>query len=323
MTIADMITEFGAYYLQQGQNLTRIRQQLRRELVTPQAFTTVFDDNTIWRASEARHGRIVQPFQKAFTPTGATTFLPVEIRQYHMKADLQESPDDLEATWLGFLASENVKRSEWPFIRWWIETQVIPKIREDIELNEIGAGIYAAPTAGTAGAAGTSMNGIQKIITDHISASKITPITLGEIPEADEDYVDYLEAFHDGIAQAYRNIPMNVYQNEDLVLKYKRGYNKKYGKDVNTIDNESGVVKVKFTNLSLVGIPSMNKRSTGAVCNRIFATPKENAILLMKKSNNMGNFDLQAFERMVKLLTDWYMGVGFVIPQIVFTNDQL
>ena len=322
MVIADIITEFGAYYLAQGQNMTRIRQKLRRDLVTPQAFTTILTDDTIWRASEARHSRIVQPFQKVFTPNGTTTLTPVEIRQYQMKADLVESPDDLEATWLGFLASSNVKRTEWPFIRWWIETQVIPQIQQDIELNEIGAGVYAAPTPGTAGAAGTSMNGLQKTITDHITAGKIAPIALGAIPTADADFVTYLEQFHLGISKAYRKIPMVVHMSEDLELKYKRGYRAKYSKDMDFADGGDGTKLVKYSNLTLQGLPSLNSKAGGADCNRIFATPKENAILLMKKSQNMANFDLQPFDRTVKLLTDWWMGVGFVIPGIVFTNDQ-
>ncbi len=322
MNIQDIITEFGAYYLNQGQNLTRIHQKLRRQLVTPKMFTPVYTDDTIWRASEARHSRIVQPFQKAFTPTGTTTFVPVEIRQFQMKADLSETPDDLEASWFGFMADENVKRSEWPFIRWWIETLIIPQIAQDIELNEIGRGVYAAPTANTPGAAGTSMDGLQKIIADHITSGRITPITLGAIPVDDQDYVESLEQFHAGIEQAYRNIPMTIYMSEDLVLKFKRGYNKKYGKDTNTEDNASGVTKVKFTNLTLAGIPSMNLKANGTACSRIFATPKENAILLQKKTNNMTKFDIQPFDRQVKLLTDWWMGAGFIIPEIVFTNDQ-
>lgn len=322
MNITDIVTEFGAYYLSQGQNLTSIRQKLRRSLVTPKAFTTVYTDDTIWRASEASHSRIVQPFQKAFTPTGTSAFKPVEIRQFHMKADLSESPDDLEATWLGFLSSENVKRSEWPFIRWWVEVLVLPKIQEEIELYEIGAGVYTAPTANTPGAQGTSMDGIQKIVKDHITAGRTSPIALGAIPAADKDFVDYMRAFHAGIRKEYRNIPMTVYMSEDLVLKYMYGYNEKYGKDTVTADNANGVTKIKFTNLTIEGIPSMNLKANGSACNRIFCTPKENAILLMKKTNNMGRFDIQGVDRIVKLLTDWWMGVGFVIPDIVFCNDQ-
>jgi hypothetical protein len=48
--------------------------------------------------------RVVQPFQKAFTPIGTFKFKPNEFSLYKLKIDMQEYPDDLEATYLGFLA---------------------------------------------------------------------------------------------------------------------------------------------------------------------------------------------------------------------------
>jgi hypothetical protein len=47
----------------------------------------------------------VQPFQKAFTPIGTFKFKPNEFSLYKLKIDLQEYPDDLEATYLAFLAN--------------------------------------------------------------------------------------------------------------------------------------------------------------------------------------------------------------------------
>jgi hypothetical protein len=57
--------------------------------------------------------------------------------------------------------------------------------------------------------------------------------------------------------------------------------------------------------------------------NRIFCTPKSNAIRLMKKTENMDNMNIENVDRQVKFYTDWYTGVGFVIPEIVFVNDQV
>jgi hypothetical protein len=321
MQLTDVVNEFGAYYQDRGQNMNHIFQKLRRGFVTGQAFTSVFTDDTVYHASKSVSTRIVQPFQKAFTPTGAVTFSPVKIEAFHLKGDVSETPDDLEATWLGFLADSNVSRKEWPFVRWFMEQVVIPQINQDIELNEIGRGVFAAPTAGTAGPAGTSMNGILTTINTHVTAGRITPYALGAIPTDDADVVAYFEEFHKMLDKAYRNQAMTIYTPEDVELAFLRGYGDKYGLRTTTTASEEISLKVKHTNLTVKGLPSLNFKANGSANDRFFCTPKANAIMLQKKIENKGKFDIQAFERVVKLLTDWWMGVGFIIPEIVFVND--
>jgi hypothetical protein len=124
---------------------------------------------------------VVQPFQKQFTPLAGVTFQPVEIKQFRMKVGAQEYPDELEATWLGFLDSPEVDRKAWPFVRWYVEVYLIPQIKQDIELNEIYQGVYAAPEAGTPGAAGTSMDGLKITINRHIANGLISPIATGTV----------------------------------------------------------------------------------------------------------------------------------------------
>ena len=314
MIVADIITEFGAYYLNSGQNLTRLYQLLRRDFVTGGIFTQVITDDTKWQASKVQMQRIVQPFQKAFTPTGTPTFTPAEIFQYHMKADTEEYPDDLEATWLGFLGGDGVKRSEWPFVRWYLETQFFPQIQEDMELNEIASGVYVAPTTGTPGAVSTAMNGIKKVLADHITAGRTVPQALGVIPSSDEDFVEYLEEFHKGMDVRYRNGKHMLNMSEDLELKYKRGYRNKYLAGTPMAEGTS--LKIIDTNITVQGLPCMQGSS------RIFATPKANAVMLKKKTQNQRAVDIQSVDRQVKFLTDWWMGIGFVLPELVFCNDQ-
>lgn len=315
MIVADIITEFGAYYLNSGQNLSRLYQLKRRDFVTQGIFTPVVTDDTLWRASKVTMQRIVQSFQKAFTPTGTPTFTPVEIKQFHMKADTSEYPDDLEATWLGFLSGDNVKRSEWPFVRWYLETQYFPQIQEDMEKSEIFSGSYVAPTANTPGNAGESMDGIKKVLAAHITAGRTSPQVLGAIPTSDEEFVEYLEAFHKDINPLYRNGTMMLCMSEDLELKYKRGYRAKYLKG--TEKSEDSRTKIIDTNITIHALPSMVGSS------RIFCTPKENAVLLKKKTQNQKAVDIQLVKREVAFMTDWWMGLGFVIPEIVFCNDQV
>lgn len=314
MVLTDLITEFGAYYIAGSQNESRLIRQLRSAFGTAELFRTVVTDDTLYRAAESQMTRVVQPFQKAWTPTGALTFLPVAIQNFKMKVDHEEYPDDIEATWLGFLADQGLDRKEWPLVRYYVENELIPQIQEDIELNEIFSGVYAAPTPGTPGAAGTSMDGIKEIRNAHITAGRITPITIGAISTDPETFVGQVEAFADALPTKYYKGSMTIAMSMELERRYKRGVLAKYGVNTNYVDGaRSGV---DATNLMVKGVESHDGSDI------IWTTPPQNAIRLVKKSANFNRIQLEAEDRKVKAFTDFWTGVGFLIPEIVFTNDS-
>jgi len=312
MDIADIITEFGAYYIKNDANMTRLYKQLTYTEKTASMLTPFFTDDTIYRASEARIARVLQPFQKAWTPISQAQFVPVQIEMFKMKIDSQEYPDDLEGTWLGFLAGDGIDRKQWPFIRWFVEVLLLPKAKEDYELYEIFKGVHANPTPGTAGAAGTTIDGLRKAINTQVTGGRITPITLGAVPTDPTDMVDYVEEFADGINKLYWDIPMQVAMTQANERLYKRGLRAKYGRD---LDFTGTNAKIKETNLEVIGLPSM------VGVGKIWCTPKENVLHLQKKTQNKQAIYIDSIDRLVKMFTDWWAGVGFIIPEIVFTND--
>ncbi|WP_310395719.1 hypothetical protein [Hymenobacter sp.] len=313
LVIADVVAQFGAYYLNQGQNLTRLYQLLRSATTTESMFTPVNTDDTLWRAAKTLFSRVVQPFQKAFTPLAGVTFVPVAIEQFKMKVDAQEYPDELEASWLGFMDGESIDRKAWPFVRWYVEVYLIPQIKQDIEFNEIYQGVFAVPTAGTAGPAGTSLNGLKKTLNGHISAGRIEPIITGALDATPEGLVEQMEAFADGIHKDYWNIPMMLGCSEEVARRFLRGQERKYGK--NTGGGALGLV-INNTNITLQGLPS--HRNT----EKIWCTPKGNAIMLRKRIQNQSQILVESVDRLLKFFTDFSMGIGFIIPEIVFTNDR-
>ncbi len=315
MNIADIIAEFGSYYIKNDANMARLVKQLNRQSKTDSVLTPFFTDDTIYRASEGRMGRVLQPFQKKWTPIGTLTFVPVAIEMFKMKVDCEEYPDDLEGTWLGFLAGDEIDRKQWPFIRWFIEVYLLPQALEDYEMNEIYKGVFVAPVSGVPGAAGTSMNGIRKAINDNVVSGRITPIVTGAMPTTDDtDLVDYIEHFVDSIDDRYADIPMQLAVQPKGERAFRRSLRAKYGKDTDFIQGTSTLIPE--TNISIVGLPSM----TGS--GKIWCTPKANALHLKKKTQNMKNVQVENVDRLVKMYTDWHSGVGFVIREIVFTNDQ-
>ncbi|MEZ0485422.1 hypothetical protein [Fibrella aquatica] len=313
LAISNIIADFGAYYLNSGQNMKRLYQLLRRTQESEELFTVVIQDDTIWRAAKSLQTRLIQAYQAAFTPIGTTTFDPIEIRMFHQKVDTSVTPHELEATWLGFLTGDGVKPSEWPFIRWWVEMHIIPQMQEDLELNEIATGVRVEPTANTAGAAGASMNGYLTVQNTLTTAGRITPIVMGAVPTDPAELVEYFEDFADQIDKRYWKKPMIVACSETIERRYLRGKEKVYGKNTRgdaRIDNS-----IENTNLLVKGYAGMASSS------RIWCTLKENAVMLKKRTQNEQAFDIQPFNREVKLLTDFWRGVGFVLPELVFRSD--
>lgn len=313
MVIDDILTEFGNFYIKGGQNMSSLYKQLHAKTITDSIGTAIFTDDTIFRASEARMDRVLQPFQKAWTPIGEVEFVPVGIEQFKMKVDSEESPDDLEASWLGFLSGPDIDRAQWPFVRWFIEMHLIPQLKQDYELNEVYAGEFAAPTPGTEGDPGTAMNGIKFLINKGIDDNRITPIVTGALETDPLDFCDQIEAFGDSINEKYLGVPMQLAMSKANELRFLRGYKKKYGTTMDYRQNTDG--KVDLTALRVIGLPSM----VGS--DKIWATPKENFLVLGKKTANMDNMRVESVKRQLSFFTDFWRGVGFVIPEIVFTND--
>jgi len=313
LAIADVVAQFGAYYLNNNQNLASLYQLLRRATQTESMFTPVNTDDTIWRAAKTLFTRVVQPFQTKFTPLASVTFVPVEIKQFRMKVDAQEYPDELEASWLGFLDGPDIDRKAWPFVRWYCEIYLIPQVKQDIEQLEIYQGVYQPPVAGQPGAPSTSMDGIKVTINRHITAGRITPITTGALAIDPLDFVDQIEGFVDGIDKAYWNIPMMLGLSETLERRFLRGQERKYGK--NTGGGALGNV-VNNTNITLKGLVSHQNTE------KFWCTPVANAIMLRKRAQNQTAIQVENVDRLLKFFTDFSMGIGFIIPEIVFTNDR-
>lgn len=313
MNIADIIAEFGAYYLNNGQNLARIVKMLNAPSTTDSVLTPIITNETQWRASQATMGRVLQPFQKQWTPIDALKLVPVAINQFKMKVDSEEYPDDLEATWLGFLTGEGIDRKTWPFIRWYVEVLLIPQAKEDYELNEVYKGVYAAPQNGVAGPAGSAMDGLEKAINDQITAGRITPIVTGAPDVDNKVFVQQIEDFIDKVNANYQHVPMQLCMSLALERRFQKGYRALYGKDT---DYKGSNGTVDFSNVKIIGLPSMAGKS------KIWMTPKGNAIHLGKRTQNQNTVQIESEDRKVKMFSDWSRGVGFVIPEIVFTNDQ-
>lgn len=320
LNVTDVVTQFGAHYKPGSDNQKNLRNMLYKVIETAQYFSNRPTSDTIWRGNLASLNRIVQPFQKAYTPISTTTFKPNQFDLYKLKIDLQETPDDLEATYLGFLADiEEIERAKWPFVRWWMEKHVMPKKDEDLETNEYFGGVYAAPTTGTAGAAGTAMNGLRKVIRGYNTAGRTNlgngAIATGAASASDEDFCEQVEQFVTEIPTLFRDKVDFIFMSKTNELKYKRGKRAKY----NTNYSQTGDLMnlEDFPNAKVKGLES----HTGS--DLMWTTIKDNRIRPTKKAGLADTMLVKEFApRVVSAYTDWWEALNYEVPEFLFHNDQ-
>jgi len=310
ITTTSIIQEYGAYYIDAGQNKKRILTMLSQGREITDFATPIKTDDTIFRLANATFRTLVQPFQKTFTQKGGVEIVPNEIRQYRFKIDDEFMPDELYATWLGFLTQKSVDRKDWPFVKWLIEVYYARQIDQDMELNEYYKGVYAAPVAGTAGADGTGMNGLRKQLQAGVDALKINSINIGTLNKA--TIFDQVEAFTDEITEVYQGIKMNVFMSRKWYKKYmqdKRAqgfYQRTSDKDIDG--------KIDFTPLDVKPLACM------VGTDDIFCTPVENFIHISPATLTKNQFKLEEAKRAVAVMADWSEGLGFGINEAVWTN---
>lgn len=310
ITTTEIIEEYGAYYIDAGQNKKRILMMLSQGRELTGFATPVKTDDTIFRLANATFRSLVQPFQKTFTQKGGTEIAPNEIRQFRFKIDDEFMPDELYATWLGFLTEKTVDRKEWPFVKWLIEFYYARQIDKDMELNEYYKGKYSTPTIGVAGADGTGMNGLKVQLQEGVDAGSINSINLGALDTA--TIFDQVEEFTDAIAEVYQGIKMNVFMSRYWYKKYlqdKRAQNFYQRTSDQMIDGS-----IDFTPLDVKPLACM------VGTDDIFCTPAENFLHISPATVTKNLFKLEESKRSVAVMADWSEGLGFGINQVIWTN---
>jgi hypothetical protein len=319
INVAAVSAQFGSYYIKNPDNMKRLRNMLYNKVETAQFFQNRPTQDTKYRSSFASLDRVVQPFQKAFTPIGTLTFKPNEFDLFKLKIDKEETPDDLEATYEGFLAElEDLERANWPFIRWFMENHIMPAKQRDLELNEYFLGVYAAPVATVAGNAGTAMNGLRKVLRDYVTGGRTNlgqgAIAMG-VPAADPaDFVTQIEEWVDAIDDLLIDQLDYIFMNRTLAKRYIRGRKKKYNMNYAQVSDYAAIEE--HPGIKVQGL----KSHTGS--DLIWTSPSLNRIRPTKKAALADTMKVESYKRSVALFTDWWEALNFEVPEFIITNDQ-
>ena len=314
ITSSALVDAFGAYYINSGQNEQNIHNRLREEFGTAEAFRTVDSEDTILREANSGFTEVLQSFQKTFTPKGGVALAPKSIPLFNVKVDELFYPDDLKNQWAAFFTSDVLDRTQWPFVRWFIEEYVLKQIKVDLEKQAIYKGQYAAPTPGVPNDAIETMNGIKFLIDTAIADGGTVVIPTGAPSATPATWAAQVEAFAGSVDELYWDQEMTLNMSRQNALKYSIGRRTKYNM---YYPQAPALATVEdFPNITIVGRASMNGS------NKIWMSPKVNSILAFKGGSNKDIVEVEKVDRQVKVYTDFWIGAGFIDDGLIFTNDQ-
>lgn len=308
-----LVDQFGNYYLNQGQNMESLREQLRQKAVTPSYAVPMLHDSDVFRYSDTFMGEIVQQFQKAFTAKGNVEFLPNEIRLRNAKIDISLYPDDVKASYLGFLQNmKDAERKNWPIVRYIIEKHVVPQIPHDMETKAYWGGSFVEPTPGTPGTTAGTIDGLKKQLDAGLleadTRKRMNAVTLSAAPSATNAF-EIMEEFADNISDLVSARPTTIYCDPKLVTQYLRDKRNTHGTDINYDPNK---LTIDFSsNKKIVGLPSMEGSKY------IWATPDFN-FLHFRKLGGTTDPKVEESKREVFLMLDWWEAIGFGLNQLVY-----
>ena len=320
---SDVVSQFGSYYIPGGQSLANVKKALYATSKTAMLFNDRPMEGNYFRSTFAQLSSVLQPFQKAFTPSGDLNFEPNAFPLFKNKIDISLYPDDIESSYLGFLSGKPEEdRAAWPIVRYLLEVHCMSAKDNDMELQAIFGGSFVAPTPGTAGTAATSMDGIKKVLKKYNVAGRLNigtgPLSMGTIATAAVDFCTQVEEWVYSMNPVLRDQITEIIMSEQLALRYRAGKIAKYGRDFNyQYDGTvNGVMLIEaFPAIMVRGFISHNGS------NIIWATPNVNRIRPIWKTQLTSVFKIESVKREVSIFTDWHEAYDFEVPEFVVVND--
>jgi hypothetical protein len=254
-------------------------------------------------------GEVVQNFQPVFTGKGDWTTNAEKIKQRRHKVNIPIFPDSVVGKYEGYLYDEKKTRAEMPLVAY-ILNKIPAAVGRDKEEQMVFKGSYVAPVAGTASPAANSVDGLLKIQNVAAAAGKYSKSVLGDF-DADETF-EYVENFFASIPEAHRYKKMKVFMSEQTKLNYQKDKRAtfQYFQDL------SQLLKIDFSNLEIVSLPSM----VGS--KRIFACPDGNLVRILHKLQGAENIEALREDYLIKLMADWHTAYGIADYRHFWSNDQ-
>lgn len=315
LTTTQIVTEYGQYYVKEGQNRSRLFRALQQMPVTlEQHARHIRTTETKYRMANYKTGSVLQPFTPNFNPISNLEFVPNQIDLQKIKVNVRITPDEIEDMWLGFMSGNTTRnKKDWPIVRFLMEEYIAKQIGEDRENNMVYKGIRNDGGS----TPGSCLDGIKKQLLDGVGKAEYPINVITGIGALDESSIfDQIEAFDEALPQIYRTQPVTIF----VSPKWFRAFMKdRRSQTFYQLRNENDLdTAIDFTGgrHRLVALPSMEGT------NDLWATVPNNLLWLTIRDMNTASADVQAIHYDVDIMIDWWEGLGFACNQEVWVSAE-
>ena len=295
--------ELGAY---SRTNNKEIRSMAYQKSVTAKYMRLVASVKGRFPALQAISGHVVQGFTAVWSPLGITEFRVNELKNFRQKVNYPIKPDDIQASWLADLYSENKKPQDMPISQYIINDQLMKKVVADRELL-LCKGKYDALRKNEFG---KSLDGIAEIIRQAMVPGNENPVfQVPLVAITSSNITDQVTDFEQAIPEPLKDLLTRVFMSKSNLEKYRIDYFKKYGDYPSYTENKG--YRTILGDRELIGLPGLNGSDV------IFSTPDENFLRLIDINDEPVITDIQAQDYDVKIFMEWWEGVQFHTNQMV------
>ncbi len=315
LTTSSIATEYGQYYIKEGQNRSRLYRALTQMPKTLENHARhIRTEETKYRMANYSFGSVVQPFSTTFNPVSDLTFTPNQIDLNKMKVNVRITPDEIEDMWLAFMSGNATRtKKDWPIVRFIMEEYIANQIGADRENYIVYKGKYNA--GGTTPA--DCMDGLHKKLHEGAANTDYPINTITGIGELDSASIfDQVEAFDHAIDQLYWNAEVNIFVSPEW---YRAFLVDRRAQTFYQLRNEGDFDNcIDFTGRrhKLVALPSM------AGSKHMWACTPGNLLWLTIRDMNTSSADMQAIHYDVDVMLDWWEGIGFACNKEVWATSE-
>ncbi len=254
-----------------------------------------------------------------FTPTSDVIKYNARILKVRdCKVDLLIVPAHYEKTFLGKYKKQGSNKTDIPFEQFLFQ-QIILKARRAMHLLAIYKGVYNASGTTTA----STMNGFLKIISNEITAGKITPVVTGALTST--NVIDKLLLTYDALGEEYKDEGVQMKVNSTMFDWVYRKFNPITNPTLVATQNLADAEASKVNYLTLPGANCILVRETGlGTSQRVITSRKDNLVFGCDSLGEDANIETQRFNRTIKIMIDWKAGVEFkeIHSKALAVNDQ-
>ena len=314
VNIQKIIEEYGKYYIPGSQNMQRLRHAVMQAPVTLEKhghlITTL---ETEYRMANPSFESLIQPFKATFSPKGGVTFHPNAIKVPKVKIDLSLTPDEIEDSWLQFMAGvDPADKRNWPIVRWIMEVYIPQQAGKDRETKMVYKGVYNEDGATPA----DCMDGIRKKLIDGVSDSYPINVISGIGALDKSSMVDQVEAFDEALPSEYLEEKVIIFVAPEFYRAYLKNYRENGWFNMQSSKEIVGVIDFTGSNHVLAPLPSMAGTAD------MFATVKENMLWIRNRDPKEFKTFIQQDHYNVDIMVNWREAVGFACNQMVWTTIE-